>query len=172
MQKKVSTVFNEDVVVELKNIGFKGFISIEKIIENYNVLPKQKGVYILIHSAENPRFLAVGTGGYFKQREPNVDVEELKKNWVEDSSIIYIGKAGSDNGGATLQSRLKQYFNFGQGKAVGHWGGRYIWQLEEPYKTIVCWMETPDTDPRKLEAELIKQFVKKYGQRPFANLVG
>lgn len=172
IQKQVSTVFNEDVVAELKNIGFKGFISIEKIIESYNVLPKQKGVYILIHSAENPRFLAVGTGGYFKQREPNVSIEELRKNWVKDSPIIYIGKAGSENGSATLHSRLKQYFNFGQGKAVGHWGGRYVWQLEEPYNIIVCWMETPDTDPRLVEAELIKQFEKKYGQRPFANLVG
>jgi hypothetical protein len=172
IQKQFSTVFSKDSIAELKNIGFKGFISVEKIIESYDVLPKQKGVYILIHSAENPNFQAIGTGGDFKQREPNVSIDELKKNWVKDSPIIYIGKAGSENGSATLHSRLKQYFNFGQGKAVGHWGGRYIWQLEQSYNTIVCWLETPDIDPRIVEAEMIKQFVKKYSKRPFANLVG
>lgn len=172
VQKQVSIVFSEDIIAELKNIGFKGFISIQEIIGNYNILPKQKGVYVLMRSKEKPTFLTIGTGGYFKQREPNVSIEELRKNWVKDSPIIYIGKAGSENGSATLHSRLKQYFNFGQGKAVGHWGGRYVWQLEEPYNIIVCWMETPDTDPRLVEAELIKQFEKKYGQRPFANLVG
>lgn len=170
-QKQFSTVFSKDSIAELKSIGFTGFLSIEKIIKNYDVLPKQKGVYILIHSAENSNFLAVGTGGFFKQREPNVSIDELKRNWIKDSSILYIGKAGSENRRATLHSRLKQYFNFGQGKAVGHWGGRYIWQLEQPYTILVCWMETPNIDPRIIEAEMIRQFVKKYGQRPFANLV-
>lgn len=155
---------------ELKKMGFKAFYPIKDIIQNYTLLPKEKGVYILLHT-ENPHFLEIGTGGFFKGKDPHVSIEILQENWITDSPIIYIGKAGSETGNATLQSRLKQYFNFGQGKAVGHWGGRYIWQLKNPYNILVGWMETPNIDPRIVEAHLIKEFVKKYGRRPFANLV-
>ena len=167
----VSDNFSQTNIDELKNMGFKGFYPIKDIIQNYTLLPKEKGVYILLHT-ENPNFLEVGTGGFFKGKDPHVSIQVLEQNWITDSPIIYIGKAGSETGSATLQSRLKQYFNFGQGKAVGHWGGRYIWQLKNPYNILVGWMETPDNDPRIVEAHLIKEFVKKYGKRPFANLVG
>lgn len=166
----VSDNFSQTTIDELKSMGFKGFYPIKEIIQNYTLLPKEKGVYILLHT-EKTHFLEVGTGGFFKGKDPHVSIEVLEQNWIADAPIIYIGKAGSETGNATLQSRLKQYFKFGQGKAVGHWGGRYIWQLKNPYDITVCWLETPDDDPRIVEAGMINQFVEKYGRRPFANLV-
>lgn len=91
----------------------------------------------------------------------------LLKNY---KTIIYIGKAGATNSSAIIQSRLKQYFNFGQSKPLGHWGGRYIWQLNNSSDLIVCWEATPENEPSVVESFLIKKFKEFYGQRPFANL--
>ena len=165
-------IFEKNSIIELKKSGFKGFHSIKDIVENYNLLPKEKGVYILLNTEIKPEFLEEGTGGFFKGKNPNVAIEILKENWITDSQIIYIGKAGSETGSATLHSRLKQYFAFGQRKAIGHYGGRYIWQLKNSNNILVCWIETPKSDPRILEKKLITDFVDKFGKRPFANLVG
>jgi hypothetical protein len=69
-----------------------------------------------------------------------------------------------------LQSRLRQYFSFGQGKNIGHYGGRLIWQLENSKELIVCWKALPAEDPRAIEADYIQQFVNEFSKRPFANL--
>jgi hypothetical protein len=114
--------------------------------------------------------MIVGTGGHFKGKDPNVPLYELKDNWVDNAIVVYIGKAGNEVSSATLQSRLRQYFWFGQGKNIGHWGGRLIWQLKNSTDLVVCWKALPNSDPRTVEADLIRQFITKYSKRPFANL--
>ena len=82
---------------------------------------------------------------------------------------IYIGKAGGPNSNATLRKRLKQYIRFGSGEAVGHGGGRYIWQLEDADQLLFCWKACADAE--ELEKALIATFKKCHdGKRPFANL--
>lgn len=162
--------FKSNVVTTLKMLGFQGFLSIEDAYKDLKSIPKSAGVYIIYTESTTPFFEVVGTGGFFKQKNPNVSLDELNQNWVNQSSILYIGKAGSLTGSATLYSRLKQYFDFGNGKSVGHYGGRYIWQIKNPYQLKVCWLPTPNHDPREVEKQLIKQFITQFGQRPFANL--
>ena len=151
----------------LKEQGYEGFVSIGKLMSDNSFVPNSAGVYIvLVPTKTTPVFLAVGTGGHFKQRNPNVTIEELKSNWVGDSHIVYIGKATS------LKKRLKQYMEFGQGKPVGHWGGRLIWQLADVKDFLVCW-HTYVTEKlaSDTESELIQKFkVEHNGHRPFANL--
>ena len=158
-------------VDELKLLGFEGFLSIKELISNSSILPKERGVYCIINPAGfNNEFIEKGCGGNFKSKNPNVSISELNENWVKDAFVVYIGKAGGTNKKATLRSRLKQYLNFGQGKPVGHWGGRLIWQLKYSSALIVCWKALPNQEPREYEAELIRLFVTKFGKRPFANL--
>ena len=118
---------------------------------------------VLRDSGERPDFLARGSGGYFKGKDPNVPLSELCANWVEGAKVLYIGKAKS------LRKRISQYLRFGDGKPVGHWGGRYIWQLTDAQKLIFCWMPV-DGDPDAVETEMICRFREHYGSRPFANL--
>lgn len=80
-----------------------------------SMLPDDKGVYLVLNFTNRPvEFLTIGPGGHFKGKDPNVSLKELKSNWVENTKVVYIGKATS------LKKRLKQHFGFGQGKNIGH----------------------------------------------------
>ncbi len=160
----------EDIITQLKDLDFQGFVTISQLKQNNKIIPQTKGVYIILKTAKKYAFREIGSGGYFKGKDPNVSLDELKANWVDNSQIVYIGKAGSTSNASTLQSRLIQYFKFGQGNAVGHQGGRYIWQLEEAEELTMCWKTIEGIEPETVETNLIKEFTRYYGKRPFANL--
>lgn len=149
----------------IKNEGFKGFQTIEYLRKNKSSIPQSQGVYLVLRFNSNiPDFLEIGTGGFFKGKNPNVSQEILKAKWIDESEVIYIGKA------TNLQKRLSQYFSFGDNKNIGHYGGRYIWQIKNSQLLIVCWKETTE-DARTVEKDLIKRFFENHSSLPFANLV-
>ena len=154
--------FND--IDEIKKAGFIGFKKMSELFLDSSMLPDNNGVYLVLNIDNKAgEFLAVGSGGHFKGKDPNISLADLKSNWVNNTKVVYIGKATS------LRSRLRQYFSFGQGKNIGHYGGRLIWQIKYSKDLVVCW-KSLTTDPREFEADLIQQFVKTYGCRPFANL--
>lgn len=145
--------------------GFSGFIPVSELRGNTKVIPECGGVYIVVRESDNePEFLAVGTGGFFKRKNPNVSIEELEANYVADSKVVYIGKA------ASLRKRICQLLRFGAGSAVGHWGGRYLWQLADSDKLIIAWKSTPAVVPRTEELRMLNDYVSLHGRLPFANL--
>jgi hypothetical protein len=151
-------------IEKLKKHGFDGFKSIKELSTSNSIIPKEKGVYLILNmNIEAPIFLEVGTGGHFKKKNPNVHTDTLKLNWVENTQVIYIGKAGN------LQKRLKQYLDFGRGKPVGHWGGRFIWQISHSNELKICW-KVCDKESEIAESQLILAFTNQFGSRPFANL--
>lgn len=157
----------------LETQGFEGFKSMGELMSGAkSVIPAQMGVYVVLREKDTePKFLLKGTGGFFKGKDPNVPASELLEHWVEDTNIMYIGKAGGVGSSSTLNKRLGQYLRFGQGTNVGHWGGRHIWQLEDSRELIVCWKALSSEDPRQVEHEMIANFKKVHnGKRPFANL--
>lgn len=162
---------NFNNIKDIKMSGFIGFKKMNELFIDSSSIPKIKGVYLILNSNyKKAEYLQIGTGGHFKGKNPNVSIDELKANWVDNSLVVYIGKAGSETGRATLYSRLKQYFGFGQGRNIGHWGGRLIWQLKNSSDLVVCWKPLPNDDPRTIESQLIKKFVLEFSKRPFANL--
>lgn len=159
-------------VKSLRDFGFTGFQTIGVLRETkLSDVPKSRGVYVVLReNSDDPVFLQTSTGGWFKGKNPTVDQVDLHSNWVKGSPVVYIGKAGSSTGQATLRSRLNQYFQFGAGKAIGHWGGRYIWHLPESHQLVVGWMPTPNEEPVTVEQRLIREFSSIHSARPFANL--
>ena len=125
------------------------------------------GVYLVLRDpGAPPRFLERGTGGLFKGKDPNVAVDVLADAWTANARVVYVGMTGRQ----TLRRRLRQFIDFGAGKAVGHWGGRYVWQLADAAELVVCWRPIADGNPRDVEYALIQAFKQRYGARPFANL--
>jgi hypothetical protein len=144
--------------------GFTGFQSIANLnADGCSSVPFGPGVYVLMR--ENPapvRFLGTNPGGRFKGRDPTDDIALLKGRWISDTAVIYIGKADA------LRRRLRQYLAFGSGRPVGHWGGRFVWQLQGSSRFLVAWREAPA--PLRYEAKLLGEFTATFGSLPFANL--
>jgi hypothetical protein len=146
----------------LEALGFAGWSPWSEIA-HWNC-PAIGGVYVVHYACSaRPEFLAESPAGWFKGRDPSVPIGALTDNWVDGVDVVYIGKANN------LRRRLQQYARFGNGKPVGHWGGRLIWQLPKCQAMLVAWRETPDEVPREVEKRMINEFRKTHGKSPFAN---
>ena len=147
---------------ELEAVGFVGWVPFPAI--RASSCPKLGGVYVITYNGGNPaRYAERSCGGWFKGKDPTVPPDALAANWVDGAEVVYIGKADE------LKRRLTQFADFGTGKAIGHWGGRLIWQLPSIDQLLVAWKETPGRIPFEVETELIASFRQAYGKPPFAN---
>jgi hypothetical protein len=153
--------------------GFEGFEAIATLqASGCSKVPNEPGVYLVLRlNTQHPPLLTRSTGGHFNGKNPTVEVGVLKSKWVRDALVLYIGKAGGPGKVATLRGRLRQYMQFGQGKPIGHWGGRYVWQLGDSSDLVICWKPTPNDIPREVEKGLIREFKAAHNNLPFANIV-
>ena len=147
----------------LDSRGFEGFVSVDALRRPSTVIPAAPGIYVVCReSLATPEFLRRSVGGWFKNRDPSVSNHRLTTEWVDDCSILYIGRA------ASLRNRLEQLARFAAGERVGHWGGRLLWQLTDHADFVVAWRLAED--PVTAEAVMIDEFCEHYGALPFANL--
>ena len=162
---------NFNIKQDLIDSGFEGFVAIKDLWIDKSIIPKEMGVYMILNTEHDVKFINPGVGGFFKGKDPNVDIQSLKEKYVE-SLVVYIGKAGGSSSKATLFSRLGQYLRFGLTKNVAHYGGRYIWQIKNHNNLVVSWKVLNVEEPIIVEKELLSFFKEEYGKLPFANLIG
>lgn len=161
-----------DTITGVMEYGFVGFQTKSVLRESkFAGVPDVAGVYLVLRDPSAPPvFSEKSAGGHFKGKDPAVTLAVLQSSWVSGAAVLYIGKAGGGTSSSTLRRRLRSYLRFGEGHPVGHWGGRFIWQLQDVDTLLFCWRPARDRDARELEQELIQDFVNDYGVRPFANL--
>lgn len=158
-------------IKDIRALGFSGFVRIADYPAWRPTVPEGQGVYVVVSQAPSgPAFVENGSGGYFRGRDPNVAVPLLRDRWVSGTVLLYVGKAGGQGVKTGLRRRIGDYMRFGMGKAVGHWGGRLIWQLAGAGEFRIGWRATDD-GPRTIERRLIAEFQARFEKRPFANLV-
>ena len=156
---------------DLINFGFEGFISYSELNMNEDsYLPEERGIYFVLNpDYQNPEFINPGVCGKHKGKNPNYNIEYLKKKYVKDVQVMYIGKAGGTGLDATLQSRIKDYLACSRNSTCSHSGGRSIWQLKNYNELVFCWQTLENIEPGKRENELIEEFESQFGKIPFAN---
>jgi len=155
---------------DLEAAGFAGWRSWSELRAGaLRAAPSGPAAYVVYRpSSAAPKFLGANPGGRHKGQDPTVTLQALEANWVPGSHVVYIGKAN------VADRRLKQFADFGAGKPVGHWGGRYIWQLADSDELLVAWHEVSWMETaRDYEKRLLAHFAQLHGgARPYANLVG
>ncbi len=78
-------------VAGLQTLGFEGFVPVSRLRHRRDDVPNVPGVYLVVsHPGSTPAFLAVGTGGHFKGKNPNEPIIRLQEEWVEGAIILYI----------------------------------------------------------------------------------
>jgi len=150
----------------LRREGFDAFVTFAALRSNPSAIAAAAGVYVVLRrSTEAPSFLETSCGGHFKGRNPTARVDALERKWVPTAQVVYIGK------GDRLQRRLRQYADFGASHPVGHWGGRYVWQLADSDQLLVAWKTCGAGETAaELEAALVGRFKRAFGRLPFANI--
>lgn len=152
----------------LEIAGFEGFIPLATL--SPSAPPRSPGVYMILRVDRSaPTFLKQSIAGRFKGVDSTVETSLLDAKWVQDASVLYIGKARWGTNKDGLRRRLSQYRRHGAGKAVGHRGGECIWQLADSEGLLVCWKVVPDEQVGQIVADLIRDFVTHFGRWPFAN---
>src|SRR4051812_3128496 len=143
----------------LEALGFAGFVTFADLLATGLAdVPEEDGVYVVIRTQSGPpSFGEVSVGGRFKGEDPTVSVGTLSAKWVDGAAVLYVGKAPrNEQGKRGLRTRIGEYARFGDGKPIGHRGGRYVWQLEERRTLLVAWRVCDDRcTARRDEANLV-----------------
>ena len=153
----------------LEHGGFVGFVPFAALTPTD--VPAAPGVYVVVRTGiGSPSFSASSPAGPFRGKAAAVPVEVLAKRWVEGPEVLFIGKVTAGAAGRRgLQKRIDEYRRNGAGAPVGHWAGRYVWQLEDRDDLLVAWNVTAE-DPAAVESRMLDHFVERYRALPFANL--
>lgn len=156
----------------LREQGFTGFIRIADL--DLQDIPQQPGIYAVVWDGPGlPPIAERSVGGWFKGKDPSVPRSEAASRLLPGVELVYLGKASAGTTASRgLRKRVSEFIQFGQGKPVGHWGGRYVWQIQNPGQLRIAWKAIEDADPRDEEKAHLESFKEEFGHLPYANLRG
>ena len=156
----------------LEQQGFEGFLMAGQLRhDRCEELPSVPGVYALLRETiEPPEFMTRSNAAEYRGENPTRPIDELMERWVPGAQVLYFGRACGPGVRSLIKQRVKRYMRFGQGRVVGHWGGRFVWQLRDHSSLRIAWKTLEGGDPAQFEAELQRRFREHYGTLPFANV--
>lgn len=152
--------------------------TVKNLLKNPNrclAVPEKSGIYVAVYLEDRmPKFKSSSEASQaWLDKKINATIDSLIFNWVNFSdkkdNIVYIGRANARSAKTNLRNRIRQFILFGQGKSITHYGGRYIWQIEDLENIAIYYKD--DEKPAKAEIDLLTDFKRKHkGRLPFANL--
>lgn len=163
---------------DLERLGFVGFVSVKALRKLHPVaadLPRDAvGMYLAYRESDRPvSFLRKSPAGRWRG-DPTLSLADLRRRWIADSRIVYIGKADRPTPTSTnsLRERVSAYLRFGAGSNARHSGGYPTWQLRDSGGLLIAWcvVKRPRS-PLRFERDLLDAHVVRFGALPFANSI-
>src|SRR5262249_5066878 len=160
-----------DSIETLRAFGFEGFATVSDLMgSRCSEVPVARGAYLVAREpALPPKLMPGSAAGHWRGQNPSVRADMLAPKWVNGAIVLYVGHAAGTGVRGQLQQRIKRMIRFGTGKAVAHWGGRYVWQLADHRKLRFAWKLTDDA--AALEARPLAAFQRPYAPPPFPTLL-
>ena len=156
----------------LETEGFEGFLTVGQLhADGCERVPNEPGVYAMVReSLAAPEFLKRSVAPIYCGEDPTQPIEALGERWVPGAQVLFFGIAPGPGVRSLLRQRVKRYLRFGHGRVVGHWSGRFVWQLRDHGALRVGWKRTSAEDAGPTEARLQRSFREHHGVIPFANV--
>ncbi|MBL0233809.1 MAG: hypothetical protein IPQ08_09100 [Chitinophagaceae bacterium] len=143
-------VDNTLVIERYQSQGFEGFIKLSEFEKDANKIPNGPGLFMIIDFDGTGEFLETGGGAFFKGRNPNKPVNELKELWVNDSQVLLIEKASFRFKNQGLRKKISRLIKFCKGQPTGpFYNGRSLAQRSNFNNLTVAWL--------CLESSLVKE---------------
>jgi len=127
------------------------------------------GVYLIYQSVNtNPLFYLNKSNLNLVKQE---SVEFLENKWTKINSknrtdIVYIGK------GVNLKSRIRSLMRFGHGKTNKHFGGEWLWQIQNLKELRILISSCPIGQEKGYEKCLLNKFKNDHSDWPLCNRKG
>ena len=156
----------------LEQQGFEGFLLVGQLRhDRCEALPNLPGIYAVVRETiEKPEFMTRSNAAEYRGESPTRPIDELIECWVPRAQILFYGRAFGPGVRSLIKQRVKRYMRFGQGRVVGHWDGRFVWQLRDHSSLRIAWKVIESGDLQAAEDELQLRFSAHYGEPPFANM--
>lgn len=158
----------------LRAASFNGFVALTALKGRRDEGLNSSGVYVVLREwPTNTHLMEFDPGFRYKDGSPMRPLAELQPAWDLATPVLYIGKAGRLDEGASLKCRLSQFRRYGEGTAANHAGGRAIWQVPNAAEVLrICWIATPGLHPECVERQFLSQFKNDFDALPMANQHG
>ncbi|MEY4373989.1 MAG: hypothetical protein RL760_155 [Candidatus Eisenbacteria bacterium] len=152
--------------------GFEGFLTVGQLHRSGCLeVPDACGVYVVLRRGEAPhRVVRRSQAPAWRGMDPTRPIEELTARVIDATDLLYVNAAPGSGVRHRLRQRLKRFLRFGHGSVVGHWSGRFIWQLGESSRLVLAWRPCAEhEDARALADDLLRRFEAVHHARPYAN---
>lgn len=161
---------------DLKSAGFVGFVPLRSFLKPMVMgqAADAEGVYVVAReSLVRPTFLE---DIHRKPRPKIYTAAEAEAEWIEGSQTLYIGKGplrkprGSRRQG--VAQRINEMRAHGHSGGANHYGGKLIWQIDDPDSLLIAWKVLLDGTADAAESALIHAFMDldEFGRAPYANI--
>jgi hypothetical protein len=163
---------------DLEMLGFTGFLRVKALRDQRpcaGAVPSDAvGVYVAYRDSDRPvSFLTASPAGQWRG-DLTLPIADLRKRWVANSRIVYVGKADrpTPTSRNSLRKRVSAYLRYGAGSNARHSGGYPTWQLQDSERLLIAWcvVKAP-TLASAFERQLLDAHVARFGALPFANSV-
>jgi len=141
-------------------------IYIISLYQHLELLPKNKS-FISLSNSQIKHWMQNAPSLTLNGKNPTIDDlrKHLSKFWMQDESILYIGKADKQS----LQKRVSQFYHHHVGKKSPHKGGYWLKLLSDISSFYIHIL--PSDNSHEIEEQMLQYFIENASEDSKSQLI-